>query len=170
MGCEKEHLLCCKVTCTHLYGTWGVIVTRLLLILRFLYSFLQHSFFFSLQQGMVIFLLHVLRNSEVRASFHHKLLKWRLNRFPTSSANRVHEDASAQTTSQRKWLDNPEAVSRNEFQDPFNLRIPSPRLHWERNASPKNILSINWRVFLTVFSVIFIVKWSDNFDFVVVIN
>ena len=40
---------------------------------------------------MLIFLLHVVRNSDVRAEIHHKLLKWRFDRFfHISSANRVH--------------------------------------------------------------------------------
>lgn len=49
--------------------------------------------FFSLSQGMLIFLLHVVRNSDVRAEIHHQLLKWRFERFSrVSSVNRVHDD------------------------------------------------------------------------------
>ena len=52
-----------------------------------------------LLQGMLIFLLHVVRNSDVRAEIHHKLLKWRFERFtPTNSANRVHENTSNSTS------------------------------------------------------------------------
>ena len=82
---------------------------------------------------MAIFLLHVVRNSDVRAAFHHKLLKWRFDRLPISSANRVHEDAS-QSTSKRKRQHNPED-SKNELQNTqtgeqvtFTLQVPSPRI------------------------------------------
>ncbi|XP_022805245.1 adhesion G-protein coupled receptor D1-like isoform X2 [Stylophora pistillata] len=53
-------------------------------------------------QGMLIFLLHVLRNSEVRAAFQHKMLKWRFNIFHSSSSSRTHAEMSAQSGGKRK--------------------------------------------------------------------
>ncbi|KAK2560144.1 hypothetical protein P5673_017116 [Acropora cervicornis] len=44
--------------------------------------------------GLLIFLLHVVRNSDVRAEIHHKLLKWRFER----SVNRAQEKSSTSTS------------------------------------------------------------------------
>ena len=98
-------------------------------------SFNSNPSFNFLLQGMLIFLLHVVRNSDVRAAFHHKLLKWRFDRFShISSANRVHEEA-LQSTSRRKWQNDPEG-SKNELQNTqtgehrsFAVKSPPPRIH-----------------------------------------
>lgn len=121
----KKSLKACVILSPLLGLTWvfGLLVVSkdAGLVFQYIFTILNST------QGMVIFLLHVLRNSDVRASFHHKLLKWRSSRFSTSSANRVRKDAS-QTTNNRKRQHEPEAVSKNELQDTFNLRTPSPRL------------------------------------------
>ena len=49
-------------------------------------------------QGLLIFLLHVVRNSDVRAEIHHKLLKWRFER----SVNRAQEKSSTSTSRAKK--------------------------------------------------------------------
>ena len=55
---------------------------------------------------MLIFLLHVLRNSEVRTAFHHKLLKWRFDRFYNStSVNRIQGDASHSKGKRKRQID-----------------------------------------------------------------
>lgn len=55
---------------------------------------------------MLVFLLHVLRNSEVRTAFHHKLLKWRFDRFYTStSVNRIQGDASQSKGTRKRQID-----------------------------------------------------------------
>ncbi|XP_022794346.1 adhesion G-protein coupled receptor D1-like [Stylophora pistillata] len=84
-------------------------------------------------QGMLIFLLHVLRNSEVRAAFHHKMLKWRFHIFHSSSSSRTHADMSAQSGGKRKRQICPEEHkkelnhnTRPGEQMAFIVRLPPP--------------------------------------------
>ena len=67
-------------------------------------------------QGLLIFLLHVVRNSDVGAEIHHKLLKWRFER----SVNRVHEKSS---TSISRSEQKRSAESRDEVEN-------IPNSHW----------------------------------------
>lgn len=58
------------------------------LVFQYIFTILNST------QGLLIFLLHVVRNSDVRAEIHHKLLKWRFER----SVNRAQEKSSTSTS------------------------------------------------------------------------
>jgi len=107
----KKGLKACIILSPLLGLTWVFGLLAVMdagLVFQYIFTILNSA------QGMLIFLLHVVRNSDVRAAFHHKLLKWRFDRFShISSANRVHEEA-LQSTSRRKWQNDPED-SKNEL-------------------------------------------------------
>ncbi|KAM7434431.1 hypothetical protein ABFA07_015464 [Porites harrisoni] len=101
----KKSLKACVILSPLLGVTWmfGLLaVTDAGLVFQYIFTILNSA------QGMVIFLLHVLRNSEVRASFHHKILRWRFDRHPV----RVHK-TSSQNTSRRE--DDPKAINKNRL-------------------------------------------------------
>ncbi|XP_068705871.1 adhesion G-protein coupled receptor D1-like isoform X4 [Montipora foliosa] len=58
------------------------------LVFQYIFTILNSA------QGLLIFVLHVVRNSDVRAEIHHKLLRWRFQR----SANQMHEKSSTSTS------------------------------------------------------------------------
>ncbi|XP_066023555.1 adhesion G-protein coupled receptor D1-like [Pocillopora verrucosa] len=65
-------------------------VTDAGLVFQYVFTILNST------QGMLIFLLLVLRNSEVRAAFRNKVLKWRFNAFHSSSSGRSQAEVYAQ--------------------------------------------------------------------------
>ena len=78
---------------------------------------------------MLIFLLHVLRNSEVRTAFHHKLLKWRFDRFYNStSVNRVQGDVSPSKGKRKRQIDPEESNNK--------------QLHSTRQSGEQMVLSV----------------------------
>ena len=64
---------------------------------------------------MLIFLLHVLRNSDVRTAFHHKLLKWRFDRsYNGTNVNRVQGDVSPSKGKRKRQID-PEETNNKQL-------------------------------------------------------
>ena len=85
---------------------------------------------------MLIFLLHVLRNSEVRAAFHHKVLKWRFNIFHSSSSGRSQVELYVQYGGKRKRQIDPEETKKelnhnttSKEQIAFIIGLPPPSVH-----------------------------------------
>ena len=85
---------------------------------------------------MLIFLLHVLRNSEVRAAFHHKVLKWRFNIFHSSSSGRSQVEVYVQYGGKRKRQIDPEETKKelnhnttSKEQIAFIIGLPPPSVH-----------------------------------------
>ncbi|KAL9962449.1 hypothetical protein ACROYT_G031553 [Oculina patagonica] len=119
------------VILTPLLGlTWvfGLLaVTDAGLVFQYIFTILNST------QGMIIFLLHVLRNSEVRTAFHHKLLKWRFDRFYSSSAARAQGDASQSRGKRKRQIDPDESkgnelhITRQSGEQPaFTVRVSTP--------------------------------------------
>ena len=85
---------------------------------------------------MLIFLLLVLRNSEVRAAFRHKVLKWRFNTFHSRSSGLSQAEVYAQYGGQRKRQIDPEETKKelshnttSGEQIAFITRLPPPSVH-----------------------------------------
>ncbi|XP_068705881.1 adhesion G-protein coupled receptor D1-like isoform X2 [Montipora foliosa] len=86
----KKGFKACIILSPLLGLTWvfGLLAaTNAGLVFQYIFTILNSA------QGLFIFVLHVVRNSDVRAEIHHKLLRWRFQR----SANRVHEKSSTST-------------------------------------------------------------------------
>ncbi|XP_066023553.1 adhesion G protein-coupled receptor L2-like isoform X1 [Pocillopora verrucosa] len=105
-------------------------VTDAGLVFQYVFTILNST------QGMLIFLLHVLRNSEVRAAFRHKMLKWRFNTFHRSSSGRSQAGVYAQYGGQRKRQIDPEETKKelshnttSKEQIAFITRLPPPSVH-----------------------------------------
>ncbi|XP_074606809.1 uncharacterized protein LOC141859820 isoform X2 [Acropora palmata] len=87
----KKGLKACIILAPLLGLTWvfGLLTaTDAGLVFQYIFTILNST------QGLLIFLLHVVRNSDVRAEIHHKLLKWRFER----SVNRAQEKSSTSTS------------------------------------------------------------------------
>ncbi|XP_067048213.1 adhesion G-protein coupled receptor D1-like isoform X2 [Acropora muricata] len=103
----KKGLKACIILAPLLGLTWvfGLLTaTDAGLVFQYIFTILNST------QGLLIFLLHVVRNSDVRAEIHHKLLKWRFER----SVNRVQEKSSTSTSRAKQRCC---AESRDEVED-----------------------------------------------------
>ncbi|XP_044181376.1 adhesion G-protein coupled receptor D1-like [Acropora millepora] len=103
----RKGLKACIILAPLLGLTWvfGLLTaTDAGLVFQYIFTILNST------QGLLIFLLHVVRNSDVRAEIHHKLLKWRFER----SVNRVQEKSSTSTSRAKQRCC---AESRDEVED-----------------------------------------------------